>query len=162
MKTKHLIIICITLLIAGILFWPTLYRYEKTTFGGDSFPVKINRITGQTKMYYLGEWMAPLKNKKETKNMIFPYEERIKITGNASISYGSFSGKIYNGSDWTIKEIIFSVKLEEKDNSIRWDRKFKHVITVLPLSTSSFNLDITGDGAHGSFGWQIEEVWGYK
>jgi len=162
MKVKHLIIICIILLIAGILFWPTLYRYEKINIAGYSFPMKINRITGHAKIFYSGEWVSPLKNIKEIKNIMFPYEEIIKITGNAWISNGSFLGKIYNGSEWTIKEIIFRVELKEKDNSIRWNRKFKHVITVLPLSTSSFSFDIIGDKGYGSFELHIEEVWGRK
>jgi hypothetical protein len=36
--------ICTTLIICGILFWPTLYRYDKT----ESKLVRINRITGDT------------------------------------------------------------------------------------------------------------------
>ena len=162
MKTKNLIVICITLLIVGILFYPTLYRYEKTSVEGNTFPVRINRVTGYTEYFVLGTWNPEKGQKKKAKGSKLPYDARLKITGNASLRYGDFSGKIYNGSDWTITSITFRVEAKEKDGIVRWDRKFKKSIKIEPLSTSSFSITVTGDEGIGSHVWYIDEIIGYK
>ena len=45
------------LLIAVFVFTP--YKYEKYTFNGNTIPIKINRITGDTYVYSVGsgEWI---------------------------------------------------------------------------------------------------------
>jgi len=65
MREKNIIvicgIICTTLIICGILFWPTLYRYDKTT---NQTIVRINRVTGYTEMLYLSHGWEPVRNQK--------------------------------------------------------------------------------------------------
>ena len=162
MKTKNLIIICLTLLIAGIIFWPTLYRYERMTIRGNSLPVRINRLTGYTEYFVLGKWVPERDQEKKQKGTRIPHEVRSKITGNASLSYGTFSGNIYNGSGWTITNITFRVIAKEKDGSVRWDRKFNKSIQIDPLSTSYFSVAVTGDEGIASYDWYIDEVLGFK
>lgn len=160
-ETKNLIIVCIcaTLLISGVVFWLTLYHYDKMTIDGNSIPIRINRLTRYTEYFVGGKW-NPEKGHGRKKKL--PANVQAEITGNASLSYGSFSGKIYNGSDWTVTELIFRVVAKEKDGSIRWDRKFKKSITIEPLSTSSFGISVTGNEDISSFDWYIEEALGYK
>jgi len=103
------------------------------------------------------------KEQNKVKSTNIPYEERSKITGNASLSYGTFFGRIYNGSsNWKITNITFRVIAKEEDGRIRWDRKFNGSILIDPLSTSSFSISVTGDEGIGSFDWYIEDVLGYK
>ena len=160
MKTTNLIIICvcITLLIAGILFWPTLYRYDKI---GNAIPIRINRITGYTEYFADGKWNPEARQGKTTIQTL-PEFEQVNVTGKASLEYGTFSGDIYNGSEWTITELVFRVVAKEKDDSIRWDRKFKRSIIINPLSAKSFYIGQTGDEGVPSFYWDIEEALGYK
>jgi len=161
-NTIVLITICLFLLICGILFWPTLYRYEKMTINGNSFPVKINRINGDTQYFVLGKWLNTKDNGEKIKSITIPEEEKDKITGNASLSYGSFSGKIYNGSNWDVTEITFLVKAIEKNGNLRWARKFISSVYVQPFATSSFNISVTGEEDIGSYEWFILEALGYK
>jgi len=165
MKTTNLIIICvcITLLIAGVLFWPTLYHYDKVAIRGNLSPIRINRLTGYTEYFEDGKWNPEEEHEKVTIQTL-PADEQAKVTGNASFDYGlgSFSGKIYNGSEWTITKFILRVVAKEKDDSIRWNRKFSKTMTIAPLSTSSFSISVTGDKGVSSCDWYIEEILGYK
>ena len=162
MRTRNIVIICVALLAAGILFWPTLYRYDKMTSGELSVPMRMNRLTGYTEYFYGGKW-NPEKGRKERKPMqVLPADQQARITGNASLSFGSFSGKIYNGSDWTVTGLTFRVVAKEKDGSVRWDRKFKESMNVQPLSTTSFSVSVTGDQGCASHEWSIDEAIGFK
>ena len=49
-KKQLLMIICIAGLF-GIFIWPTQYHYESLTDGGQTVPVRINRITGDASHY---------------------------------------------------------------------------------------------------------------
>jgi hypothetical protein len=162
MRTKNIIVICVTLLIAGILFWPTLYRYDKMTIAGNSLPIRMNRFTGHTEYFGHGKWVPEKEQVKKLESSRIPFEEKSKITGNASLGYGSFSGKIYNGSSWTISSLNFRVKAKEKNGSIRWDRTFNESIQIASLSTSSFYVAVTGDEGIDSINWSIDEVLGFK
>jgi len=161
MNTKNIIIICIALFLAGIIFWPTLYRYDKITISGNSFPVRINRLTGYTEYFTLNKWVPAEGQQKKIKGIKVPIEILSEITGNASISYGAFSGKIYNGSNWTITNITFRVQVKEKDGNIRWNRKFNESIQITPLSTSSFSISVTGDQGIDTFDWDVVEALGF-
>jgi hypothetical protein len=58
-KSKIIIsaMICVTLIILGILFWPTFYRYDKIEDKIEGkMPVRINRITGYTEILYTNGW----------------------------------------------------------------------------------------------------------
>jgi len=99
MNTKTTAIICGTLILVGILFWPTLYRYDNTTLHGNTLPVRSHRLTGFTEYLLMGKWY-PQEGQKIRKNTkLLPSQEQNKVTGNASLAYGSFAGKIYNGSN---------------------------------------------------------------
>jgi len=168
MKPLNLAIICVALLTAGVLFYPTLYRYDKTTnMMGQTIPIRINRLTGHTETFILGEWISGKKNSESPQEEIYkklPTSDIAKLTGNASLSYGKFQGKIYNGSDWTIKEIVCRVIAKEKDGSVRWDRKFlvSFYLMLYPLRTEFFSVDVTGEEGIGSYDWNIIEAKGYK
>lgn len=64
MNTKNLIVICvafyITTMTIGLLWWPTVYRYETVTFGSIELIVRINRLTGSVMEYSFntGSWRS--------------------------------------------------------------------------------------------------------
>ncbi|MEW6068110.1 MAG: hypothetical protein AB1610_07460 [Nitrospirota bacterium] len=163
MNTKSIAIICATLILIGLLFWPTLYRYDKMTLQGNTFPVRTHRLTGYTEYFLMGKWIPQKGQERSKKSEILSVEEQNKVTGNAGLSgYGSFSGKIYNGSSWTITDMIIRVIAKEKNGNVRWDRKFKETQIISPLSTASIYIAVTGDENVASFTWGIEEIRGYK
>ena len=50
MNTKNLIVICVAVYLVvmsiGLLFWPTVYRYQNMKVGGHWILGRINRVTG--------------------------------------------------------------------------------------------------------------------
>lgn len=162
MKTKDLLIICATLLLAGVLFWPTLYRYEKIDFQGLLTLARINRLTGYTEYYMLGQWVPEETQKKGQESHLLPSAERSLLIAKASLGHRMFNGEIYNGSNWTITSVTFRVVAKEKSGSVRWDRKFKETVHISPLAASNFAVTVSEADDVGSFDWSMDEVLGYK
>ena len=89
------------------------------------------------------------------------------IEGDFFLGY-KFRGHIYNGSDWTLFNMIIRIVLKRKDGTIRWDRKYKissfevPYFQVSPLSTGSFKVEISDYEVSDSFEWHIVSVKGRK
>ena len=163
MNTKSIGILCVTAVVIGVLFWPTLYRYDTMTLVGNTLPVRMNRLTGNTEYFTMGQWLAQKDEEAEKKSTVLPLAEQAKVSGNAGLSgYGLFSGNIYNGSNWTITDMIILVLAKEKDGTVRWDRRFKTTAVIPPLSTRSIQFSVTGDDGVASTSWSIEEIHGYE
>ena len=164
MNTRNLLIVCVTLLLAGILFWPTLYRYDKIDLQGLPTLVRINRLTGYTKHLMLGQWVrVPEKEKKKQRQLqALTPAERAFVIGEASLGARVFNGEVYNGGTKTITSITFRVIAKEKSGDIRWDRKFKDTTQLNPLSAAYFAVTVTETEGIGSFDWSIDEVLGYN
>ena len=162
MNIRTSIIFCVTLLLAGVVFWPTLYRYEKMDFQGLSTLVKINRLTGYTEYYMLGQWVSERPQKKEKASQPLPAVDKSLVIGKATLDGRMFNGEIYNGSNWTVTSITFRVVAKDKSGSVRWDRKFKETTRLNPLAASYFSVTVTEVEGVGSFDWSIDEVLGYK
>ena len=161
MNTKNLLIICVTLLIAGVLFWPTVYRYDKIDFQGLQTLVRINRLTGYTEHYMLGQWIPEKALKKQRKSEPLPSWEKSLLIAKATLGFNMFNGEIYNGSPWTITSVTFRVIAIEKSGSVRWDRKFKDTVRIRPLATANFAVTVSEAEDVGSFDWHMDEVLGY-
>jgi hypothetical protein len=64
MSTKNLIAICIFLYLitvtVGLLFWPTVYRYENLSLKGHMMLGRINRLSGQVRICDMttGDWVS--------------------------------------------------------------------------------------------------------
>lgn len=140
MREKNAIIICAlicaTSIICGVLFWPTLYRYDKL---GGKLPVRINRLTGYTEILYSSGWKS--LNNKETKPI--PKEEIAKIE-----TRGNFDGKghydfdLYNGSGWTIKKIKLVIELKDGNGKKIWQRIYETTADIKPFSTGSCSIKL--------------------
>jgi tetratricopeptide (TPR) repeat protein len=76
-----------------------------------------------------------------------------KVTGNGSLTAGSFSGTLYNGSNWEVRSVRFVVTAG-KDS-----RKFDQQISISPRSTSSFYFQ-TGQNQTDKVSWSMEEIKG--
>ncbi|MGA8570908.1 MAG: hypothetical protein ACLP7A_03460 [Desulfobaccales bacterium] len=83
MREKNAIIlcgiICITLIICGVLFWPTPYRYDKTDFGdkgSGQYFIRVNRFTGYAETLYKSGWESM---RGEVKDIAMPQDERDKV-----------------------------------------------------------------------------------
>jgi hypothetical protein len=85
------------------------------------------------------------------------------VTGKARLTgYGLFRGDIYNGSNWTITELIIKVEAKEKTGAVRWKRDFRTSEFIPPLTSGEISFSVTDDKDIGHFSWKITEIRGYK
>jgi hypothetical protein len=124
---------------------------------------QIDRKTGESWTIYPGRReknRGPNLERIKKEYPLLPEEEQSKVDGNATLRSESFSGTLYNGSNWTIKEVIVRIIVKEKDGSTRWDRLFREAVTIPPLTTGDINFDIVGGQDFDSFEWGLKEIKG--
>jgi len=150
-------------IIAIFYIWSSHNRYYIINSSkGQAY--EVDRKTGKT-------WVLTGGRKVEQKTPVysdlqekaFPYDQKSKVTGNAGLSgFGSFSGRIYNGSGWTVTRVVVNVKALEEDGSERWNRDFSANIKISPLKTEYFSVTVTGDHGNPNAKWYIKEIYGYN
>lgn len=127
--------------------------------------VRTNRLTGRTSVLWGGNWVtmqAPGPAQPPKPSLELPQDELGKMTGNASIRGGYFSGKIYNGSNWWIERVYLVATAKERNGKVRWTREMTASLRADPLETKFFSVPVTGDEDIGSTDWNIERAVGYK
>lgn len=151
--------------VAGVIaFWiySSHNRYYIMT-SSQGIAYEVDRKTGNS-WALIGERKIQQESPdvKERQERPLPYDERTKVTGNAGLNYGSFSGKIYNGSTWIITRIVVNVTAKEQDGSVRWARDFSDDVKINPLETGHFSVTVTGDEGVKDAPWNIKEIYGYQ
>lgn len=181
MREKNVIIlcgiICTTLIICGILFWPTLYRYDKVKVGESTLPVRINRLTGYTETFFGKQWIGERiikmitqeeKNNIEVegffddrmpKELTNPQEKWIPLVTN-------YKGTIYNGTEWNINKICLSIGGKDKAGKIHWQKLYEVSVYIPPLSRGHCLIELM-DNPHIidnplSPDVKVEKAFGYK
>ncbi len=146
-------IICITLLIFGMLFWPTLYRYDKTAIGETTVLIRGNRFTGYTEILNGVKWQkVPTIIEKETQEI--PIEAIVKIS-----TRGVFDGKggyvfaIYNGTEYTIKRIRLSIVADTNRKKKLWQRVYETPIDVPPFSMGTTSITLIDETPLATASW---------
>lgn len=159
---KTIVWVAAIIAVAGVVIfyiWSSYDRYYITT-SSKGIAYEVDRKTGKSWALIGGRKI--LQESLDKPKRPLPGDEQIKITGNAELSYGWFSGKIYNGSSWTITRVIFKIIAKEDDGSIRWDRDFSKDVTIGPLETGKFKVLVTGDAGVKDVSWHIKQVFGYQ
>ncbi len=117
LQRRPLVVGGAVLLVLLLAWGSVLFRYQYRTgqSGGYTVVIRLDRWTGAVQ-----ECIPPLpcpweKSASATQDnsrteQSLPADQAAKVTGNAGLSgYGSFSGKIYNGSDWILTRMIVRV-----------------------------------------------------
>ncbi len=138
----------------------------------DKIAYQVDRKTGESWTIYLGQRKKNIgDNQQIEKYQTLPLEEKSKVIiskdtykqktpsglSMLDLMSGTISGMLYNGSSWTVKEIIVAVKAIDKSGKIRWDRQFRDAVTILPLTTKSFSIE-HGDSDITSLDWDLVGV----
>jgi hypothetical protein len=61
---RGLVLLLVFLAFAAFV-WPTLYRYDHVTVDGDTYPVRIHRVTGHADMLVPEEGWVPVEQPAE-------------------------------------------------------------------------------------------------
>lgn len=97
----------IIVMFAGLLVWPTLYRYDRLEANGGSRPVRIHRLSGEAEYLTLSGWK---RRDGAPRNLVeLPVAELAKLDGEASLYSNELSCVVYNGTAYRINEIVVSV-----------------------------------------------------
>ncbi len=164
-RTVIVVVVAICVLggLAGYYMYLANNRYY--IIGGDrGLAYEVDRVTGRT-------WMLLGSKKEEHQNPAradaslkqLPWSELAKVTGNAGLGSGGFSGKVYNGSTkWTITRLVFRVTAKDKGDVDRWTRDLSEDVTIAPLATQNFFVTVTGDDKIESSSWTITAAYGYE
>lgn len=142
----------------GVLFWPTVYRYDKI----DRLLVRTNRVTGFTEYFSGGGWNPQRDSRREAKMQRLSKQD-VPIEGQGRLESGLFEGKFYNGSrEWTVGRLVIRIVAKAKPGTVKWDRKFNVGANIRPLSTGVFLFNVIDEQDADSYEWFIEEIYGYR
>ena len=136
--------------------------------GPQGVAFEVDRKTGETWLLAGGRKIPQIPQQTEAesrkKEQDLPGFEANKVTGNASLNQGdgTFSGKLYNGSDWTVSRAVIFVSAKEKDGSVRWARDFSVSLAIPPLTTTSFSFTVADEQGIVEAPWYIKKVVGHK
>ena len=114
-----LLVICLAAF--SFYVWPTPFRYDHLKLDKDTYPVRINRFTGSTEVFSPSGWaIIASEDAASTPNLIELSKEDIsKLEGTAKItSYGYIECDIYNGTTYTLDEIIIQYTIRQDDQVI--------------------------------------------
>ena len=179
----NLIVLVLAGLIAGFVFWPTLYLYEKSS----SDIIRINRVTGSAQILGDTGWKDlgpkpetverdlsdpwanvklpskyapssdPLANSPFQRERIFLSDnDLLKIEGNASLTgYGYFKGNLYNGTSVLLGEVGFEITAK-RGESVLWKRKYQQTFTDFkPMTSKNLLVPVAGDESGLSTEWRV-------
>ena len=170
MRRVNVLVVCVTVLIIGFVFWPTMYRYDRLTGGNVSVPMRTNRITGVTQVFWQGDWRTTgsqaASGSAGAEDQRLPATEQALLTGEGSFGYSGrgyqttgFGVSLYNGSAWIVNRVVLRVSAIEPAGGVRWSRRFSETTSIGPLSTQYLHIELGGDdGAIAR--WQVEEAYG--
>jgi len=148
-------------LIAYALYLNNTRFYIMTTSKGVAY--EVDRRSGKT-WILLGskkiEQIDELNVDRSLKSI--PYADLQKLTGRARLSSYGFSGSIYNGTSWIVKEITFTLTVKEKDGSVRWSREYIDNVNIAPKTSGDVYFDVTGAEEFGEWTWGIKEARGIR
>jgi hypothetical protein len=145
----------------GLLVWPTAYRYDHMNLpGGQSYPVRINRLTSSTAVLYPDGW-------KSTSVQDLSAEEIKKLDGRAELSYGSniLLINLYNGSDLSVKEITVEIVVRNQygAETLRRPYRIMNHKGPSPQHAGDFSADLGFQiGSSQSWDWKIVAAKGTK
>ena len=156
MTHKLALALAVGVTLIALLLWPTLYRYDHIEVGaGRSYPVRQNRITGQTEILFPEGWKEP-KDSTTGKPSNFKQEvspdqlEKLEIHAmlkgvGPPTGWDRLEGNIYNGlPDVEINEITVEINVvNSKNEAVVTSRPYRisllYGVGAQPLQTAHFS-----------------------
>lgn len=153
----------VLLLIVGVLaltVWPSLYRYDRVTSQGSTYPIRTQRFSGKTeRLYSGGGWVDITRHSKDTTQSIpVPSEEVDKLGGELSIKNREIGANIYNGTDRDLNTVIMLIYFFDENGTECHQNKYElHTSSeAKPFASSLFegSCEISDD-KYKTFGSRI-------
>jgi hypothetical protein len=138
--------------------WPTRYHYERLKVGQNEFPVRTDRVTGITEVFYPGGWVKREPSPPSPPQIDVPPSELAKLSTTARDNYGLLEVETYNGSGYRISEILVTISVYDAKHTPIIDRRVYRLTPSYPSSA----LDPLSSGKFSAtVGFDIEpaETW---
>lgn len=150
----------------SVLVWPGRYRYDQLRMGNNTYPVRIDRLTGHAALLD-GESWVPVRDSERSSSAdsakSLPAAEVAKLTGTASAPMGTMYLNLYNGSSsWRVTEIQVAVIGKGAAGNTLWRRSYKTSADIGPLASGIASFTFTEDPAMKRFDWSFESVKGHQ
>jgi len=161
-----LAIISVTALVAYAIYLNYTRFYIMPISNG--LAVEVDRLTGKTWVLFKDK---KIEQRDESLKTI-PDMELSKLTGKLSLSSNKFSGSIYNGTEWDIRQITFNVTVLEKELdagpnlpkgflTVRWSRDYTDKVNIAPKTSEDVSFSVTEAQGFGEWTWSIIQAKGF-
>jgi len=104
----------------------------------------------------------PGGSEEEKRSRDLTYAELSKLTGRASLSFGNYySGSLYNGNEG-ITVTSVTIRVTTKLGEVETTREYTDEVTIPPLSTKDFGVNIVVGDEGTDYSWGINGARGYR
>ena len=149
----------------ALVVWPTIYRYDHINNRETVLPVRIHRLTGVTEILYPPGWrVTEHTDALSTPLRELSFHQVEKLNSTAGVYRSTVSCKIYNGSDWRIREIVINLCVFDAATQtpvIDRDYRLSNDYFTDPLETGIFRDYVGFDVQRGQeLSWSIKRAKG--
>ena len=164
----------LALLLAAILsfVWPTPYKYVDVHIANNVLPARLKRWTGEGEVLGYDGWrkMGTFDTSFSEVRRWLPYSGLRTIVGNARILPTSELGgassndrlecSIYNGSGYSISELVVNIKVADSDSTNVLTRAYR----IFPKTPSALceSLCVGNFGADLGFNYDKDDEWSWS
>jgi hypothetical protein len=109
-KSNLVAVVASAILITCLAFyvWPTRYRYDHLKLGANDYPIRTDRLSGNTEIFFPYGWVKREPSVSHPEVELNPPDLfALQVTG--SMEFDSVKIQVYNGSKFTISEISVSI-----------------------------------------------------
>ncbi len=115
-NSAHVLLVIIAVS-CGIFLWSERFQFDHMDLpNGESYPVRINRLTGKSQVLYGGVWKPAAEVKSFPpliENLSQDQLERLTGKGEIESMQGVFDLTLYNGSDFALREITIEITVRD-------------------------------------------------
>jgi hypothetical protein len=121
--------------------WPTLYRYDHLKLGANDYPIRTNRLSSDTEIFFPGGWVKREPSVNHPEVELDPWEiVALQVTGR--MDSDSVEIKVYNGSKSIISEVSVSISVFDSTHNPLIDKRVYRLTPSYP----SMNLSPQSSG----------------
>lgn len=143
---------------SSVAIWMSRYNFDHMNLeNGESYPVRTNRLTGKSQVLYRGVW-KPAEDVRNLPSLLqeLSQQDLDKLTGRGDLVSDWFYLDLYNGSDFTLKEITVQLLVRDshQEEVLRQPHRFS-LDAPSKRSTSFEEIVNISVGPQQSWSWKI-------
>lgn len=161
------VLVAVLLVVCAVfLLWIERFKFDHVTLdNGESYPVRVNRLTGNSQVLYRGVWRAS-SDLPKLPSLIQDFGpqdlEKLKGDGRIDPDAAYFDLPLYNGSDVTLKEITVEIIIRDSTGKDVLRRAYRIEQQHPPKQTRDYFQELGFHlGPSQSWAWKIVAAKGF-